>query len=74
MIYVIAAVLTALWLLAMRFDYALGGFIHVLLVAAVVMALGKFMADRNRSALSKEKAQLRRRNRNVASSETHNLE
>ena len=39
MLYTIAAVILVLWLLGLATSYTLGGFIHVLLVIAVVMVL-----------------------------------
>ena len=39
MLYTIAVVLLILWLLGLVSSYTLGGFIHILLVIAVVMFL-----------------------------------
>jgi hypothetical protein len=39
MLYTIAIVLIILWLLGMVTSFTLGGFIHVLLVIAVIMIL-----------------------------------
>jgi hypothetical protein len=39
MLYTIAVVLIVLWLLGLVSSYTMGGFIHVLLVIAVVMIL-----------------------------------
>lgn len=39
MLYTIAVVLAILWLLGLVTSYSLGGFIHVLLVIAIVMVL-----------------------------------
>ena len=39
MLYTIAVVLIVLWLLGLITSYTMGGFIHVLLVIAVVMIL-----------------------------------
>lgn len=39
MLYTIAAVLVILWLLGLVTSYTLGGFIHVLLVIAVIIVL-----------------------------------
>ena len=39
MLYTIAVVLIILWLLGMVSSYTVGGFIHILLVIAVVMIL-----------------------------------
>lgn len=43
MITTIAVVLIALWLLGMITSFTLGGFIHVLLVIAVVVILIRFI-------------------------------
>ena len=39
MLYTIAVVLLILWLLGLVTSYTLGGFIHILLVVAVVIVL-----------------------------------
>lgn len=39
MLYTLAVILVVLWLLGMVSSYVLGGFIHILLVVAVVMVL-----------------------------------
>lgn len=39
MLYTIAVVLLVLWLLGLVSSYTLGGFIHILLVVAVVLVL-----------------------------------
>jgi hypothetical protein len=39
MLYTIAVVLLILWLLGLVSGYALGGFIHILLVIAIVVVL-----------------------------------
>ena len=39
MLYTIAVVLIVLWLLGLVTSYTLGGFIHILLVIAVVVVL-----------------------------------
>jgi hypothetical protein len=39
MLYTIAVILLVLWLLGMVTSYTLGGFIHLLLVVAVVVVL-----------------------------------
>jgi len=39
MLYTIAMVLIILWLLGMVSSYTIGGFIHILLVVAVIMIL-----------------------------------
>jgi hypothetical protein len=46
MLYTIAVVLVILWLLGLVTSYTLGGFIHVLLVIAVVMILLNFISGR----------------------------
>jgi hypothetical protein len=39
MLYTIAVVLLVLWLLGLVTSYTLGGFVHILLVVAVIMVL-----------------------------------
>ncbi|PXX37758.1 lmo0937 family membrane protein [Undibacterium pigrum] len=39
MLYTIAVILLVMWLLGMVSAYTIGGFIHVLLVVAIVMVL-----------------------------------
>jgi uncharacterized membrane protein YtjA (UPF0391 family) len=48
MLYTIAVVLIILWLLGLVTSYTLGGFIHILLVIAVVMILVNLISGRNR--------------------------
>jgi hypothetical protein len=46
MLYTIAVVLVILWLLGLVSSYTLGGFIHVLLVVALVVILVNFISGR----------------------------
>ena len=46
MLYTIAVVLIVLWLLGFVSGYAIGGFIHILLVIAVIMLLVQFIQGR----------------------------
>jgi len=46
MLYTIAVVLVVLWLLGFVSAYTLGGFIHVLLVIAVVLILLRVISGR----------------------------
>lgn len=46
MLYTIAVVLIILWLLGYVSSYLLGGFIHVLLVVALIMVLVDFISRR----------------------------
>ena len=46
MLYTIAVVLLILWLLGLVTSYTLGGFIHVLLVIAVIMVLVNLISGR----------------------------
>jgi hypothetical protein len=46
MLYTIAVVLIILWLLGMVTSAAMGGFIHILLVIAVVMILVNVISGR----------------------------
>jgi hypothetical protein len=47
MLWTIAVVLLILWLLGMVSSYTLGGFIHILLVVAVIMVLVRIIQGRN---------------------------
>ena len=47
MLYTIAVILLVLWLLGMVTSYTVGGFIHVLLVIAIVMVLLRVISGRN---------------------------
>jgi hypothetical protein len=47
MLSTIAVVLIVLWLLGMVTSYTLGGFVHVLLVIAIVMVLIRVIQGRN---------------------------
>jgi len=46
MLYTLAVVLLVLWLLGMVTSYTLGGFIHILLVIAVIMILVRLVQGR----------------------------
>lgn len=46
MLYTIAVVLIILWLLGLVTSYTLGGFIHILLVIAVVAVLLRIISGR----------------------------
>ncbi|HVS55774.1 MAG TPA: lmo0937 family membrane protein [Casimicrobiaceae bacterium] len=46
MLYTIAVVLLILWLLGLVTSYTLGGFIHILLVVAVIMILLNLITGR----------------------------
>lgn len=47
MLYTIAAILVILWLLGLVTSYTLGGFIHILLVIAIVMVLLRLINGQN---------------------------
>ena len=47
MLYTIAVVLIILWLLGLVTSYTIGGFIHVLLVIAVVVVLLRVISGRS---------------------------
>jgi hypothetical protein len=47
MLYTIAVVLIILWLLGLVTSYTMGGFIHVLLVIAIVMILLRVISGRS---------------------------
>lgn len=46
MLYTIAVVLVILWLLGLVTSYTLGGFLHILLVLAVVVVLLRVISGR----------------------------
>ena len=46
MLYTIAVVLIVLWLLGLVSSYTMGGFIHVLLVIAIVVVLLRVISGR----------------------------
>jgi uncharacterized membrane protein YtjA (UPF0391 family) len=48
MLYTIAVVLLVLWLLGLVTGYTMGGFIHILLVIAIVMVLVNLISGRRR--------------------------
>ena len=47
MLWTIVALLLILWLLGMVSSYTLGGFIHILLVLAVIAVLVRLIQGRN---------------------------
>jgi hypothetical protein len=49
MLYTIAVVLLILWLLGLVTSYTLGGFLHVLLVVAIVMVVLNLVSGRRRA-------------------------
>ncbi|MDP3668705.1 MAG: lmo0937 family membrane protein [Telluria sp.] len=46
MLYTIAVILLILWLLGLVTAYTVGGFIHILLVVAVIMILVRLISGR----------------------------
>ena len=46
MIYTIAVVLLILWVLGLVSSYTMGGFIHILLVIALVVIIANFLTGR----------------------------
>jgi hypothetical protein len=48
MLYTIAVVLIVLWLLGLVTSYTMSGFIHILLVIAVIMILVNLISGRKR--------------------------
>jgi len=46
MLYIIAVVLIVLWLLGMVSSYTMSGFIHILLVVAVIVVLVRLIQGR----------------------------
>jgi len=45
-LYTVAVVLIILWLLGLVSSYTLGGFIHILLVVALIVILVNFLSGR----------------------------
>jgi hypothetical protein len=48
MLYTLAVVLVVLWLLGLVSSYTMGGFIHVLLVVAIIVILMQLISGRKR--------------------------
>jgi len=46
MLYTIAVILIVMWLLGLVSSYTMGGFIHILLVVAVIMILVNLIGGR----------------------------
>ena len=46
MLYTIAVILMVLWLLGLVSSYTMGGFIHILLVIAIIMVLLNLISGR----------------------------
>ena len=46
MLYTIAIILAVLWLLGLLTSYTMGGFIHVLLVIAIIVVLVNLLSGR----------------------------
>jgi len=47
MLYTLAVVLVILWLLGLVTSYTMGGFIHILLVVAIVIVLVRVISGRS---------------------------
>ncbi|HWK69466.1 lmo0937 family membrane protein [Pollutimonas sp. M17] len=47
MLYTIAVILIILWLLGLVTSYTIGGFIHILIVVAIVMVLVRLISGRS---------------------------
>lgn len=48
MLYTIAVILVVLWILGMVTSYTMGGFVHILLVVAVIVVLFSIFSGRQR--------------------------
>lgn len=48
MLYTLAVILLVLWLLGLVSSYTLGGFIHILLVVAIIMVLVNLISGRRK--------------------------
>jgi hypothetical protein len=49
MLYTIAVVLIVLWLLGLVTSYTMGGFVHILLVVALIMIVVNLLSGRRAS-------------------------
>lgn len=49
MLWTIAVILIVLWALGLVSSYTLGGFVHILLVVAIIIVLLNFIQGRKRS-------------------------
>ncbi|MBU1293037.1 lmo0937 family membrane protein [Patescibacteria group bacterium] len=47
MLYTIAAILLVLWLVGLVTSYTVGGFLHLLLVVAIIMVLIRLIQGKN---------------------------
>ncbi|HUH60389.1 MAG TPA: lmo0937 family membrane protein [Candidimonas sp.] len=47
MLYTIAVILIVLWLLGLVTSYTVGGFIHVLIVIAIILVLVRIISGRS---------------------------
>ncbi|MDS1142301.1 lmo0937 family membrane protein [Pusillimonas sp. SM2304] len=47
MLYTIAVILVVLWLLGLVTSYTVGGFIHILIVVAIIMVLVRLISGRS---------------------------
>lgn len=47
MLYTIAVILLVLWVLGLVTSYTLGGFVHLLLVVAIIMVLIRLIQGKN---------------------------
>lgn len=47
MLYTIAVILLVLWLLGLVSSYTIGGFIHLLLLLAIILVLVRIIQGRN---------------------------
>jgi len=47
MLYTLAIILIVLWLLGLVSSYTIGGFIHILLVIAIVLVLVRLISGRS---------------------------
>jgi hypothetical protein len=49
MLYTIAVILVVLWLVGLLSSYTMGGFVHILLVIAIVVVLVNVISGRRRA-------------------------
>ena len=51
MLWTVAMILVVLWLLGLVSSYTMGGFIHILLVLAVIIVLFRLLSGRRLSSI-----------------------
>ena len=68
--YPVAAVLFVLWVLGVVCHCMMGGTIHILLIAAIIMVLVKFNSNQKQGARYKQQARARQSGRDLQTPKT----